>query len=173
MKHKEIERLIQKRLDRELDVDEKRVLDKHLAQCPDCALLCRQMLETNDGLHALVEYFPPADFNTRLLARLELRRRFAWTKAAFALMGGWFAILLVLANSPLPNQVFRYLAMKIPTLIKLGKEIELVVSSLSQVFAPVMKSALSTVDPVIGLVFSILVFYFMGKVLQREVKCKA
>jgi anti-sigma factor RsiW len=173
MKHKEIERLIQKRLDNELEIDEKRMLDKHLAQCPDCALFSQQMLQTNDALHVLVEYFPRADFNTRLLARLGLRRRFAWTKAAFALMGSWFAVLLFLAYSPLPNQIFRHLATKVPTLIRLGREVELVVSSLSQVFTPVVKNALSTVDPIIGLVFSILFFYFLGRLLQKEAKCKA
>lgn len=173
MKHKEIERLIQKRLDRELQIDEKRILDKHLAQCPDCALLSQQMMQTNDALHALVEYFPQADFNTRLLARLGLSRRLAWTKAAFALMGSWFAVLLFLAYSSLPNQILRYLATKVPTLIRLSREIELVVSSLSQVFTPVIKNALSTANPVIGLVFSILFFYFLGTLLQKEAKCKA
>jgi anti-sigma factor RsiW len=173
MKHKEIERLIQKRLDNELEIDEKRMLDKHLAQCPDCALFSQQMLETGDALHALVEYYPQTDFNTRLLARLGLRRRFAWTRAVVAVMGTWFVVLLFLAYSPLPNQIFSYLATKVPTLIRLGRQIELVVSSFSQVFTPVMKNALSTVDPIIGLAFSILFFYFLGRLLQKEAKCKA
>jgi anti-sigma factor RsiW len=173
MKHKKIERLIQKKLDREIGPDEKRKLDKHLAQCSDCSLFYTEMVQASKSVRQLTEFYPQTDFNARVLAKLGLRRRFAWSKAAYVFAGGWLAAILFFVYSPLPSQVLGRIATSVPALIRLYDKVELVVASLTQVLSPVIKNSFSTLNPVIGLVFSIMFVYFLGKALQKEVKCKA
>ena len=173
MKHKEIERLIQKKLDREINPDERRKLDKHLAQCPHCNHFFQEMAETGKSLAALSQFYPQAKFNARVLAGLGLKRRFAWKKAGIVFAGSWVAALLFFVYSPLPGQIFAWLTTSFPAMIRFFNKVELVITSLSQVLTPLFKSSLTTVNPVIGLVFSILFIYFLGRALQKEVKCKA
>ena len=103
MKHKKIERLIQKKLDREIGPDEKRKLDKHLAQCSDCSLFYTEMVQASKSVRQLTEFYPQTDFNARVLAKLGLRRKFAWSKAAYVFAGGWLAAILFFVYSPLPK----------------------------------------------------------------------
>jgi len=173
MKHKEIERLIQKRLDRETNPDEESRLDKHLAQCPHCAGQYQEMTQIGKSVKEITEFYPQAGFNARVIAKLGLKRRFAWTKAAIVFTASWVAALLFFAYSPLPGRVLSHLATSVPAIMRLFDSIALVMSSLNQVLSPVVKSSLSTLNPVVGLVFSILFVYFLGKALQKEVKCKA
>jgi hypothetical protein len=173
MKHKEIERLIQKRIDREISQNEQDRLDKHLTQCPDCGEFYKQMMQTTKGLSELIQFYPKSDFNARVIARLGIKRRFAWTKAGIAFAGSWIAALLFFAYSPLPKQVFSNIATSIPMIMRLFDKVELVVTSLTEVFSPAFKTSVSSLDPIVGLVFSIAFIFFLGKALQKEVKCKA
>ncbi len=173
MKHKEIERLIQKQLDREISPNEKRMLDKHLAQCPQCAQFSQEMIETGKSLAGLGQFYPGANFNARVLAELGLKRRFVWKKAGIAFAGSWVAALLFFVYSPLPGQILAWLTTSFPAMIRFFNKVELVITSLSQVITPLFKSSLTTVNPIIGLVFSIIFVYFLGKALQKEVRCKA
>lgn len=173
MKHKDIERLIQRQLDREISPSEKRILDKHLAQCPECNRFFQEMVETGKSLAALSQFYPQANFNARVLAELGLQRRFAWKKAGIAFAGSWVAALLLFVYSPLPGQALAWLTTSFPAIIRFFSKVELVITSLSQVLAPLFKSSLTSINPVIGLVFSILFIFFLGRALQKEVKCKA
>lgn len=173
MKHKDIERLIQKKLDREIGVDEKRKLDKHLAKCAECALFYQEMMQATKQIRELTEFYPQAGFNARVLAKLGLRRKYAWSKAAYVFAGGWLAAILFFVYSPIPNQVFSHIATSIPALIRLYDKVELVVASFTQVLSPIIKGSFTTLNPLVGLVFSIMFVYFLGKALQKEVKCKA
>lgn len=173
MKHKEITRLIQKKLDRELSINEKRKLDMHLAQCPSCAQLDQEMAQATSWVTGLTEFYPQTGFNARVLSRLGFRRSFKGTKAAIAFAGSWVAALLLFAYSPLPAQVLNRIATSIPALMRLYDKIQLVVSSLNQVLSPLVKISINNLNPAIGLVFSILFVYYLGKTLQKEVKCEA
>lgn len=173
MKHKEIERLIQKQLDREISGVELSKLEKHLAQCPHCMRVSEQMMELNSGLNRLNEFFPRPDFNARVLARLGMKRRFAWARAGMVLAGSWVAAVLFFAYSSLPQRAFSQIATSIPSIMRFFDQVGLVISSLTQVFSPAVQSSLSTLNPIGGLVFSIVFIYFLGKALQKEVKCKA
>ena len=173
MKHKEIERLIHKRLDREISATEQKALDKHLARCSDCLRFEQQMMQTAKGLSELTEFFPRAAFNARVLASLGIRRRFAWTKVGIAFAGSWVAAMLFFAYSPLPQQIFSRIVTSIPMIMKFFDRVGLVISSMTQVLSPAVKNSISNLNPVVGLVFSILFIYFLGRVLQKEAKCKA
>jgi len=173
MKHKEIERLIQRRLDNDLGPSDNARLDKHLADCSDCALFFRDISRTTNLVRQLREFHPQTGFNSRVLAALGAKRRFAWAKAGIAFAGGWMAALVFFCYSSLPTQILAWLTTSFPSIVRFAEKIELVLDSFSQVLAPVFKSILINANPVIGLVFSILFIYFLGKALQKEVKCKA
>ena len=173
MKHKDIERLIQKRLDRETKPDEERRLDKHLAQCAHCAQQYQEMMLVSKSLKEITEFYPQPGFNARVLGKLALKRRFAWTRAAIVFTGSWVAALLFFVYSPFPGQIFSRIATSVPAMMRFFDRIELVVSSLAQTLTPVVKTSFTTLNPWIGLVFSILFVYFLGKALQKEVKCRA
>lgn len=173
MRHKEIERLIQQKLDRELGPDESARLDKHLARCSECAMFYREMSQTASLVQQIVEMHPHVGFNTRILARLGAKRRFAWSKAGIIFAASWVAAMVFFIYSSLPAQILGRLTTSFPSIVRLSEKVELVITSLSQVLTPVFKSALSSANPAIGLVFSILFVYFLGKALQKEVKCKA
>jgi len=172
MKHKEIERLIQERLDNELSPDDNARLDRHMAQCPDCALFYQEISRATRLVHQLGELHPQADFNARIFARLGLKRRFAWTRAALVFVGSWLAALLFVTNSSVPAQIFSRIATSIPALVRLYDKAEIVVSALNQILVPVVKNSLNTMSPAIGLIFSLLFVYFLGKTLQKEAKCR-
>lgn len=173
MKHKEIERLIQKRLDGELSPGDSVRLDRHMAQCSECALFFQEISQATRLVHRLSELHPQADFNARIFARLGLKRRFAWTRAAVVFVGSWLAAFLFVTNSSIPAQIFSRIATSIPALVRLYDKAEIVVSTLSQILVPVVKNSLNTMSPAIGLIFSILFIYILGKTLQKEAKCKA
>ncbi|MDH4210374.1 MAG: zf-HC2 domain-containing protein [candidate division WOR-3 bacterium] len=173
MRHKEIERLIQQRLDRELNPDESARLDKHLARCSECAVFFQEMSQTASLVQQIDEMHPQVGFNARILARLGAKRRFAWSKAGIAFAGSWVAALVFFIYSSLPAQILGRLTTSFPSIVRLSEKVELVITSLSQVLTPVFKNALSSANPAIGLVFSILFVYFLGKALQKEVKCRA
>jgi anti-sigma factor RsiW len=172
MKHREIEELIQKGLDREISPRDKDRLDKHLAGCPECAEFYREMMHTTDAVRKLTEFYPQAGFNSRVISRLGLRRRLAWTKAGLVLVGGWLAAAVFAAYSPLPAELLGKIATSVPALVRFCDKTAIVVSSLTSLLTPVVKNSFSAMGPVIGLVFSILFIYFLGKTLQKEAKCR-
>lgn len=172
MKHKEIEELIQSDLDREIRPRDKDRLDKHLAECPECMEFHREMMRTTDALRKLTEFYPRAGFNSRVISRLGLRRRLAWTKAGLVLVGGWLAAVLFAAYSPLPAELLGRIATSFPAFVRFCDKVAIVVSSLTSLLTPVIKNSFSAMGPAIGLVFSILFIYFLGKTLQKEAKCR-
>lgn len=173
MKHKEIERLIQERLDGELKPNDSARLEDHLAQCPDCALFYEEISQTTRLIHQLEELHPERDFNSRILARLGLQRRFAWTKAGIVFTGSWVAALLLFLYSSLPAQIVGRLTTSFPSMVRAAEKVELVSTSLSQVLVPIFKSSLNTANPAFAVLFGILFVYFLGKALQKEAKCRA
>ena len=172
MKHKEIERLIQKRLDREINRAEQHKLEEHLAQCPHCRQFSQQLMQVNRKLNRLNEFYPSPDFNARVLTKLGIKRRFAWARAGMVFAGSWVAAVLLFAYSSLPEQIYSHIATSIPTVMRFFDQVEQVITSLTQVLSHAVKSSISSLNPVVGLVFSIVFIYFLGKALQKEEKCK-
>jgi len=172
MKHKKIERLIQRLLDREADADEKRLLQHHLSQCEECRQFYQEMVETEQALGGLIEVYPRHEFNDRILKRLGFRRRILWKRVAPVFAGAWAASLLALILSPWTIRLMSQGITSIPAAVRFIDKIELIVSALSHLVMPFAKGSVAGVYPIIGLIFSILMFYFLGKTLQKEAKCK-
>ncbi|KPJ71127.1 hypothetical protein AMJ52_09005, partial [candidate division TA06 bacterium DG_78] len=67
---------------------------------------------------------------------------------------------------PLPHQFMNWVLTSVPGVVRLVDEIQLIVSSLSHTLLPVLKISLNFSFPVVGVILSILLFYFFGKVLN-------
>jgi len=173
MKHKNIERLIQKLLDFETNAEEEKVLHAHLSQCKECHRFYQEMVQTQQALCGLTELYPEPGFNDRVLKKLGFRKTFAWSKAAIIFASTWLASFLFLVFSPLPGKLFNEILTSVPALMRFFDKVELVVSSLSHALMPFAKGSINVAQPVIGLIFSILLIYLLGKTLHKEVKCKA
>jgi predicted anti-sigma-YlaC factor YlaD len=166
MKHKDIEKLIQKSLDRETTQEEEHTLRSHLSRCHDCQEQYEAFCMTSQMVGELIELFPHPGFNARLLKKLALKRARQWTKAALVFSAAWIGSLVCVVLSPLPRQFMNWVLTSVPGVVRLVDEIQLIVSSLSHTLLPVLKISLNVSFPVIGVILSILLFYFFGKVLS-------
>jgi len=166
MKHKEIERLIQKSLDRETSAEEEKSLHLHLSRCPDCQQFYQELVQTGQAMNTLIEFFPQYGFNDRVLKKIGFRRAFAWSKAAAVFAGIWLTSFLFIIFSPLPNEILSRALTSTPALIRLFDKIELVISSLSHTLLPFVKSSLNSSLLIAGLIFSIFLIYFFSKAIS-------
>ncbi|MGB3341840.1 MAG: hypothetical protein WBB37_10210 [bacterium] len=173
MKHNNIERLIQKSLDFETNVEEERFLHSHLSQCKECHRFYQEMVQTQKALFGLIEYYPQHDFNDRVLKKLGFRKIFAWTKTIKVFAGAWLASILFLAFSPLPGKLINQILTSAPALARIISKGEVIISSLSHVFMPFAKNSFDITWPVIGLLFSVIITYFFSKTLTHVRKIKA
>jgi len=172
MKHKNIERLIQKALDREISEKEETTLNAHLAQCEACRQFHAHMVQTEQSLSTLVEVFPQHTFNDRVLTKLGLRRAFSWRKVVPVGVAAWVACLVGLAFLPWPQALIRKLATSTPALVRFFDNAGLVVTSLSNVLLPFAKSTFNVQYAVFGLIMMILTLFAFSKAIKKEAECK-
>lgn len=165
MKHKNIEILIQKTLDREITAEETKILHGHLAKCASCQQSYEE-LTCSEQVHDLVEYFPLHNFNERVLKTLGFRKIFAWTKTVKVFAGAWLASILFLAFSPLPGKLINQILTSAPALARFINKSEVIISSLSHVLLPFVKNSFDITWPVIGLAFSIIITYFISRIIK-------
>lgn len=171
MKHKNIEILIQKRLDRDINAEEEKSLNDHIEKCTDCSQLYEKMAY-NEQISELIEYYPQHGFNDRILKKLGFRKIFAWSKTAKVFAGAWLASILFLAFSPLPGKLLNQILTSAPALARIMGKGQVILSSLGHVIIPFIKNSFDITWPVIGLVFSIIITYLFSKTLTPARKLK-
>jgi anti-sigma factor RsiW len=172
MKHTDIEKLIQKSLDREISQREEQTLRSHLSSCHDCQEEYDTFCLTSQMVGELIELFPGYGFNARVLKKLALKRARAWTKAALVFSAAWLGSLVFMILSPFPQQFMNWVLTSVPGVVRLVDDIHVIVSSLSHTLLPVLKISLNFSFPIVSVLLSILFFYFFGKVLKKEARCK-
>jgi anti-sigma factor RsiW len=173
IKHEDIERLIQKVLDREAAVEEKKVLKLHLSECADCKTLYQELIQTEQALFGLVEFYPRADFNDRVLNELGLKKSPVWARAAAVFAAGWVASLLFLVFSPWPRELVTKTLVSTPGIVRFFDKVQLIISTLSHIVTPFARGLFNPVLPVLGLILSFILFYLFGKSMRKETKCNA
>lgn len=171
MRHKEIEILIQKSLDHETNQKEERTLQLHLSHCPVCRQFYQELVQTEQALIGLIEFYPQQDFDDRVLRKLGLVTSLIWAKAAMALIGAWFGSTLFLVFSPLTGEFFSRVLTSIPALVRLLDKAQLVLSSFSHILIPFTKN-LNYSFPIVALVFTFLLLYLFGRTIKKEVVCR-
>jgi anti-sigma factor RsiW len=171
MKHKAIEKSIQKRLDAELGPEERARLDQHLAQCAECSRFSEGLSQVARMVRHLEDIHPRVDFNSRVLERIGLKRRFAWARVGIGFAAAWAAAILAFALSPLPVQILGKLSTSFPAVVRFFDKAGLILTTFGQTIMPFCKTSVDTSSPFIGLVFGILFIYILGRTLQKEAKC--
>jgi len=117
--------------------------------------------------------FPEPGFNDRVLRKLGFKKAYARTRAALIFAGAWLGSVLFLLLSPLPKQIFDQSLTTVPAIMRFLGNIELVLSSVAQLLAPLTKVSINFLYPLIGLILSISLFYGFGKIIKKETRCKA
>jgi anti-sigma factor RsiW len=173
IRHEDIERLIQKVLDREATVEEKKVLNLHLSECSDCKIFYQELIQTEQALFGLVEFYPRADFNDRVLSKLGLRKSPVWARAAAVFASGWVASMLFLVFSPWPREIITKTLVSTPAMVRFFDKIQIIITTLSHIVTPFAKGLFNPTLPALGLILSVILFYLFGKSLRRETKCTA
>jgi hypothetical protein len=167
-KHKEIEKLIQKCLDREITADENINLQLHLSQCPDCAALYDQLILTEQAIITLAEFVPNHGFNNRVLSQIKVKKVPVWAKVLGVIGGAWLVTFLTFLLSPLSRDAFGRFISFSPSLVRFADNIHFIGSTLSRVFTPVAKSQFNPSALIIGLALSIGMFLFFGKLFSKK-----
>lgn len=170
MKHKNIENLIQKQLDREITPEESEVLQEHLSSCPDCRSVCRQHLSAEKEIVSMVEIFPRHDFNQRVLRQLGLTKQLSWHRFIPVAAGAWFAaslgvcaILTVLFG----RTVLAKIVTGIPDVIRLVGKVRVVADALGHVLIPFLRLAPNPFYLPVALVFGLFMFFFFSRVVPK------
>ncbi|MEO0185549.1 MAG: zf-HC2 domain-containing protein [candidate division WOR-3 bacterium] len=166
MRHKEIEKLIQKKLDREITEDEEIFLLEHLKQCADCNAYYLQLEQIKDEILNLTEFFPKADFNARIFARIHTRRTTLWHKLIPTLISAYFASLLVLLFSPLSRHFSQKVLIAIPSILQISFKIEPVVKGIGLLISSLIKIDLTQL--LFGFFLSLFLFYVFIKAIKSN-----
>jgi hypothetical protein len=172
-KHTEIENLIQKRLDRTITVEEEKVLNLHLHQCTDCHNLNRDMEAIQSSLFNLIDLFPGAAFNDRVMSKLGFKKSFAWARAAAVVGLSWVSAALFIILSPLPKALFGKALTTMPALVRFMGNVKLVLDAVSHFLTPLVKNGINPAYLVAGICFSAILFILFGTTLKKEEQCKA
>ena len=171
MKHKNIERLIQKALDREISEKEEATLNAHLTQCEACRQFHAQMVQTELSLTTLIEVFPQHTFNDRVLTKLGLKRAFSWRKVVPVGAAAWVASLLGLAFLPWLQALIRKLATSTPAVVRFFENARIVATSLGELLIPFVRTTFNLQYALFGLIMMILTLFVFSKAIKKEAQC--
>lgn len=174
MKHDNIENLIQKYLDREIDSREDDLLHTHLATCAECRSHYEDMVRLHDALQGLPDLQPHPGFNARVLAHIGMKRIHAWVRAAIASMVLSAIVFVALVFSPLTTGWLPRALLTLPAVLRFFDKVRFIISTVGQTFEPFLRNLVNPFYPVVGILLSILIMYLLSKVLlQKEAPCKA
>lgn len=171
-KHAEIEDLIQKRLDRTITAEEEKILNLHLAECPKCRALSRELENIQSSVFGLIEFYPGNNFNALILAKLGFKKSLAWSKAAAVVGLSWVSAALFLILSPLPKALFGKALTTMPALVRFMGNVKLVLDAVSHFLTPLVKNGINPAYLVAGICFSAILFILFSTTLKKEEQCK-
>jgi len=173
MIHKEIERLIQKRLDGKTTVEEEHEILLHLSLCAECQQFYQELVQITDAVGGVIEFFPSHNFNERVLKKLGIKKSSPWPKVATAFAGAWLGSLLFLLFSPLTKILLGKGLTSIPAFMHLLNKIVLALTSLGHFIMPFVEKSFKSPATAIGLIFTVFIIYFFGRMLKKEAKCSS
>jgi hypothetical protein len=165
MRHRDIELLIQKRLDHEMTEDEEVILSKHLKQCQECRTYYQEMEKIKEDLLNLNEFFPETDFNAQIFARIGIRRQKTWQKLVPAFAGLYFASLIILAFSPLMNYIFGRGLLALPGIFKILEAIKCLGNGIALLGSSLFGINLTQIS--LGFLFCLVIVYVLSQIINN------
>lgn len=166
MRHKEIEELIQKRLDKEITPDEEILLFNHIRECADCNTYYLEMEMVKDGIYGMIEFFPRADFNERILKHIRVKREKIWQRFVPAFLGIYLAGLAVLLFSPVLHYLLSKLLFATPGVIYLLDKAKVIGNGLILLIPSQFNIGLPYI--LTGFVLCVFVFYIFNRILKTD-----
>ena len=173
--HKEIEALIQKKLDRSITAVEEKALNDHLDGCPDCRAFCRDMESVGSSVFSLIEFYPSHSFNQRVMTKLGYRRSVAWVKVMAGMGLAWFASAIALVVTPYPRILFGKFLASMPGLVRFADQCRIVIDAIGHFLAPLAKIGFNPWYLAIGVLGSLIMLVLFGTTLKnkKEDTCQA
>jgi predicted anti-sigma-YlaC factor YlaD len=169
-KHREIEELIQKCLDREITVDENITLQLHLSQCPDCQMLYNELESIEHSITNLTQLVPNHNFNSRVLAKIKVNRTASWAKIGVGAGIAWLCSTLILIFSGLGSDIFGRILASTPSVVKFIDKVEFIVATLGRTLSPIARNQFNPITAFVVLGISIGMFFLFGKFIgKREI----
>ncbi len=166
MGHKDIERLIHKRLDREITKEEEKKLFEHIENCPQCKGFYLEMERIKQEIFNLTEFFPGLEFNARVISAIKIRRYVPWYRVAPVFGGLYLAGLLLLLLTPIPNYLFSKLLLELPGFVHIFDKIKPVGNGLFLIVSSFLR--FNQFFICVGLLFSLLICLTLGKTLKNK-----
>ncbi len=167
-KHKEIEELIQKCLDRDITVDENINLQLHLSQCPDCQLLYNALMDIETEVSEMVQLTPNHDFNSRVMSKIKVKSTTNWVKVGIGVGIAWLCSTLVLIFSGIGSDIFGRILTSTPSVVRFFDKVEFVVSTLGRTLSPIAKNQFNPVMALVGLGVSVGMFFLFSKLFSKK-----
>lgn len=165
MRHKDIEKLIQKRLDREITKGEEICLFQHLSECPECNSYYQEMEMIHNELGFLIEVFPNRTFNARVIAHLGIKRN-VLPRLVPAFLGIYLVSLIFLLFSPLSNYLFPKLLFALPAITFLINWAQPIINGIVVFVSSDIQAVLTSIF--ISSLFLLMVFYAFVKILKQK-----
>ena len=172
MKHERYVELMQKAMDREITSEESRVLNLHLEECHECRILYEELGRIQESILDLPNLFPGPDFDERVLAATGFRKSFAWSKVWIGAGAAWFVSMIAFLLSPLSGIVLNHTLTKAPAVVRFVEGVRMFIEPLGRSLLPFVRQAVVSPYPFIGLTLSVLMLFFLGKVITKEAACK-
>ncbi|MCX7995116.1 MAG: zf-HC2 domain-containing protein [candidate division WOR-3 bacterium] len=170
MKHSEIEILMHKKLDGEIDEYENEILIQHLRVCPECQRYFNELVRVCEEIFGLNEFFPGIDFNNRVLSAIGIRKRKYWYKLipVFGLL--YLAGIAFIVFTPFLNLVFSRIIISIPGVLNILDKVKPFGIWLFNILSAFLHFNGGRI--LYSFIMVMILFYFFGKLLtKKEVLC--
>ena len=173
MKHKYIEKLIQRQLDHEISPDQERALNEHIAECKDCREFYEEMINTCIGLETIPDLYPMPGFNDRIMKEFGWYARSAFKKLAALGSALWFATLITALIMFSPVNIISSLLKRIPAVLHFARSVDTVLNTFNHFFAPLLKNSFNPSLIAFGSILCLLTTILLSRIVKKEVTCTA
>lgn len=168
MRHIEIEKLIQKKLDNEITSQEEKILNQHLKQCMECQGYFYEMERIKNGLKELIEYFPSRGFNERVMAEIGIKPQKVWKRLVPSVIGVYVVTLIVLLLSPVKTFLLSKILLTVPGILQIIEKARPIANGITIFAESFLK--LNLVQLFAGLILLAPIFYIFITILKKEEK---
>lgn len=173
MKHKYIEKLIQKQIDREIDPKQERALNEHIAECGDCREFYQEMINTCISLETMPEFYPAPGFNDRIMNEFGWRMRSIFKRFVAGASVLWISTLTIIILSFHPANFLNSFIKKVPALVRFAHGFNVVMNMLNHFFEPLLKNTFNPSWIAFGIILCLLTTILLGRIVKKEVTCTA